>query len=118
MQPEPHDAPPQSPAPTGPYPYGWPQPVMVVQGPPTSGLAVGSLVVGILGAVGGWCMFAVPCVVAVMLGHYALSDIKRTRKNGRGMAIAGLILGYVFGVPWAVLGIMTVVGAVSSPYTQ
>ena len=32
---------------------------------------------------------------AVICGHIALSQIKKTGENGRGLAIAGLILGYL-----------------------
>jgi hypothetical protein len=62
----------------------------------TSALAVTSLVLGILGLV--LCMisplFAIP---AVICGHVALSKVKRSAGalGGRGIAIAGLITGYV-----------------------
>ncbi|XVV10515.1 DUF4190 domain-containing protein [Actinoplanes sp. CA-131856] len=62
---------------------------------PTSGYAVASMVLGIVGILGGWCTFAVPCILAVVLGHAALNEMKRVRKEGRGIAIAGLVLGYV-----------------------
>ena len=55
--------------------------------PKTSGLAIGSLICGIL---------CVP-IVSIVLGHLALSQIKRSAGAfvGKGMAIVGLILGYV-----------------------
>ena len=34
-------------------------------------------------------------LVAVITGHIALSQIKRTGEKGRGLAIAGLVLGYL-----------------------
>jgi hypothetical protein len=57
----------------------------------TSGLAVASLVLGIL-----WILW-VGSVLAVIFGHVALSQIKRSygALTGRGMAIAGLVLGYL-----------------------
>ena len=56
----------------------------------TSGKAIVSLVTGIIG------IFPV-CVVAIIYGHLALSEIKKSagRLSGRGMAIAGLVLGYL-----------------------
>lgn len=97
-------------------PYGYPpppqQPVYVVR--PTSTWAVVSLVVGILGAVGGWCLFAIPCIVAVLAGHFALGETKDGTIGGRGMAVAGLILGYVFGVPWGIFATMAVTGGAIS----
>lgn len=58
---------------------------------PTSGLAIGALVCGIaeLFTLG----FA--SVPAVILGHLARAQIKRTGERGDGLAIAGLVLGYL-----------------------
>jgi len=54
--------------------------------PKTSGLAITSLVLGIVG-------ISIP---AVICGHIALSKIKQSPKlTGGGMALAGLILGYI-----------------------
>ena len=39
--------------------------------------------------------FVIP-LVAIILGHISLSQIKRTGEKGRGLALAGTILGYVF----------------------
>jgi len=61
--------------------------------PETSGKAVFSLICGIL--------FFVPIppffIVAVIFGHLSLSEIRRSagRLTGRGLAIAGLLLGYL-----------------------
>ncbi len=51
---------------------------------PTNILAVLALVFGLLGT----------SIVPIVLGHIALSQIEVTAERGRGMAIAGLILGY------------------------
>jgi type II secretory pathway pseudopilin PulG len=55
--------------------------------PKTSGLAIASLVCGIL---------CVP-ILSIVLGYLALSQIKRAAGAvvGKGMAIAGLVLGYI-----------------------
>jgi len=57
----------------------------------TSGKAVGSLVCGIV-----W-LCGLLSVVAVILGHLSLSEIRRSAGGlkGRGMAVAGLVLGYL-----------------------
>ena len=34
-------------------------------------------------------------ILAVIFGHIALSQIRHSRQGGRGLAIAGLVLGYV-----------------------
>jgi hypothetical protein len=41
-------------------------------------------------------------VVAIPLGHIGMSQIKRFRQKGRGLAIAGLIIGYVVFTFWTV----------------
>jgi hypothetical protein len=52
---------------------------------PTNVLAIVSLVASCVG-------FALP---GVILGHIALHQIKRTGEQGHGLALAGLIVGYV-----------------------
>jgi len=34
--------------------------------------------------------------VGIVLGHISLAQIKRTGEQGRGLAIAGLVIGYIF----------------------
>lgn len=69
-------APPQQPqyAPQAPY----------APKPPTNALAIVSLI----------SAFFVS-IVAIILGHIALAQIKRTGESGRGLALAGTIIGYV-----------------------
>lgn len=57
----------------------------------TNGLAVASLVLGIV-----W-VYGLSSILAVIFGHVALSQIKKTdgAQPGKGLAIAGLVLGYV-----------------------
>jgi type IV pilus assembly protein PilA len=57
----------------------------------TSGKAIASLICGLL-----FFIFPV-AIVAVILGHLSLSDIRKSggRLIGNGMAIAGLVLGYM-----------------------
>src|SRR4051794_23365971 len=76
-----------APAPA-PAPYAPPPPV-----PETNGLAIASLTAGILWL--GW----LGSIAAVIFGHVALAQIKRSggRETGQGLAVAGLVLGW-FGV--------------------
>jgi len=57
----------------------------------TNGLAVASLVLGIV-----WD-FWIGSILAVVFGHIALSQIDGSRglQTGRGLAIAGVILGWI-----------------------
>lgn len=91
--------------PYAPAPYGQQQYPVVVAGPPTSGWAVTSLVFGILGVLGGFCLFGIPCVIAVICGHAGLRDTNGGVKGGRGMAQAGLVLGYLVVGPAIFLGV-------------
>ena len=68
----------------------------------TNGLAVVSLVSSLVG------IFVIPfigSIVGIITGHMSLGQIKRTGENGRGLALAGTIIGYV-GVALAIIGII------------
>lgn len=64
---------------------------------PTSGLAVAALICGLAGV--SICPLVVPSLAAVILGHMAMNETKSGARGGHGLAIAGMILGYVLVVP-------------------
>ena len=83
-------------------PYGTPPPGYVSYGVPvampgnsrTNGMAVASLVLGIVGIV--LCVFFVPWVLAIVFGVIGIRQCNADPSyTGRGMAIAGLVLGLV-----------------------
>lgn len=85
------------------YPGYQPHPGRQVK-PATNGLATGSMVAGIVG------LAAVPVIaplVAIVLGHMAQAQIRKTGEAGGGMALAGLVTGYL-GVVMATMGIAIV----------
>jgi hypothetical protein len=102
-----------------PYqPYGAPYPPSNPYGPPagygyqppkpTNGLAIGSMVTSIAGAV-FLCLYGVGGIVGLVgaiLGHVAMRQIKANDQNGRGMALAGVIVG------WIAFALMIVIVAV------
>lgn len=91
----------------GPMPY----PVR-----PTNQLAIASLVCG-CAQVFLWFLTGIP---AVILGHIARRQIRETGENGDGMALTGIILGYVgigLGIISAVAIILIVVAAVHDSNT-
>jgi hypothetical protein len=103
----------QSPMAPGPGAYvpGYYQPVA-----PTSGLAIASMVCGIVAII--TCYFAgLLGLPAVICGHLALSQINGSAlpMAGRGMAIAGLVLGYL-GIVMSVGFIAFFVFAISSAH--
>jgi len=75
----------------------------------TSGLAVASLVLGILGVLFGWlCFGLVFSILAIVFGHVACSQVNRQPAGltGKGMAITGFILGYVSIVTSIIIGFL------------
>lgn len=70
---------------------------------PTNGLAIASLVTGLLG-------FA---IIPVILGHVALSQIRRTGDGGSALAIVGLVLGYLACLAYLVVIIAFAVGGIA-----
>jgi hypothetical protein len=64
--------------------------------PKTNGLAIASLVCGIVGC------FWITGIVAIVLGFVARNQIEQSGEQGAGMALAGIILGFV----WLGLGII------------
>jgi dienelactone hydrolase len=71
-----------------------PQPPFPLQSPSSSGAAITSLVLGILSV--AVCLLPLG-PIAVVFGHVGLSKIAKSRGQltGRGMAIAGLVTGYL-----------------------
>lgn len=66
--------------------------VVVTPPPPTNGLAITSLVFGIM----SWIVCPlIGGTVAAACGQVARNQIQRTGENGAGLAIAGMVLGYL-----------------------
>lgn len=71
------------------------------QTPRVSGLAIASLVLGLMPC------SCIPPLLAIVLGHLALHEISRNPGvyEGRGLALCGTILGYVFTILYLALGV-------------
>jgi heme/copper-type cytochrome/quinol oxidase subunit 2 len=92
---------PMPPAPQAPAPGGYQAPDGTYTAPQkTNGFAIASLVFGIIGGV----------LLALVFGYIALSQIRRSggRQGGRGLALAGVTLGWVW------LGIVIILVAVNA----
>lgn len=83
-------------SPPGYQPYGF-QPAG--QQPTTSGMAIASLVCSLAGIL----ICGIPAVLGVIFGFIGLSQTKDGARNGRGMAIAGLVVGIVVVLLWGAL---------------
>lgn len=89
-------------SPYGAYPAaGAYPPVESARG--TNGFAIASLILGIVPICAG--------IFGVVFGFISLNQIKRTGQNGRGMAIAGIVLGFIWMI---VLAVVVAVGAGNS----
>ncbi|WP_407319357.1 DUF4190 domain-containing protein [Isoptericola halotolerans] len=75
---------PPAPGPGGPSPYEAPRPAG------TDGVAIASLVTGILGL----------ALVAVGLGIAGLVRVKKSGRSGKGLAVAGIVLGVLGTIAW------------------
>jgi hypothetical protein len=91
---------PDSPAYRKPLPPGYQ--------PPISGKAIGSLICSI------FFFFFPASVVAVILGHLSLSEIRKSagRLKGQGIATAGLVLGYL---GLAAIPLILIISAIAIP---
>ncbi|MFI7383201.1 DUF1707 and DUF4190 domain-containing protein [Streptomyces sp. NPDC049813] len=107
---------PQGPVPQQAQPYlpGPPVPRTFLPAPPlpapTNGKAIGALVCGVstfftMGATG---------IPAVVLGHISRREIRRSGEQGDGMAVAGLVLGWLSVAGWALMLAFVIVATASS----
>ena len=61
-----------------------------------SGIATASFVLSISGVVGFNILFLLPSILGIIFGFTALKKIKKNPKlEGKGLAIAGIIIGFV-----------------------
>jgi len=80
----------------------------------TNGMAIASLVSSLLGLTGVFCgITALGAPLGVVFGHVALSQIKRQGGEGRGLAIAGLVIGYIL-TALAVVAIVFIIAAIAN----
>lgn len=75
--------------------------------PETSLLAIVSLVAGVLGVFGSFFAPLLASIVAIICGHISRSRIAREpdRLTGGGIALVGLVLGYI-GIAISVVGLI------------
>ena len=87
-----------------PPPGGYPGPGYPPRAPGTNGFAIAALIFGIIGG----------ALLGYIFGFIALSQIKRSGQNGRGLAIAGLILSAM----WTIGIILIIVLAITTSATR
>jgi hypothetical protein len=76
-------------------------------------MAIASLVSSLL----GW-VCAIGPILGIIFGFVALSQIKKTGQSGRGMALAGIIIGFVVVAIMVVYLIIVIMVAATHPDTN
>ncbi|WP_112270976.1 DUF4190 domain-containing protein [Lentzea terrae] len=85
--------------------YGYPPP------PPKSQTnAILALVLSCIGL----ATCGVTAIVGVIFGHIAMGRIKRGEEDGRGMALAGVIIGYVVIVGWVLYAAIILIAIIAA----
>ena len=85
--------------------------------PRTNGMAMTAMILGIIGLVLVACLWFFPVlpILAIVFGHVSLSQITRQGMQGKGLAITGMVTGYV-GVGIGLLILLLVFfGTINSP---
>ncbi|WP_435847638.1 DUF1707 and DUF4190 domain-containing protein [Streptomyces fumanus] len=97
--------------PQGPVGIGQGVPAAFLPPPPvTNGKAVGAVVCGALTVVTG----GITGIPAVVLGHSARAEIRRSGERGDGLALTGLVLGWLSVAGWALFVLLLVVAGLAA----
>jgi hypothetical protein len=90
-----------------PMPYSGPPPGYYPRVVPTSGMAVASLVCSLLGLI----TFGLGSIPGVFCGLQALPETRSGERGGHGLAIAGLIIGWIQFGGWALFWLFWTLGS-------
>ena len=107
QEPPPPPPPPPLPPPSLPAQYSAPAP----SGPTTNGFAIAALVLGIVGG-----FMCIGWILALVFGYIARNQIDASdgRQGGRGMAVAGIVLGWVWFGLIAAYFVILIVASIAS----
>jgi hypothetical protein len=106
---QPYGGPPQYGA---PQPYGYGAPYGFGQSMRTNGMAIASLVLGVL-----W-IYWIGSILALVFGYIAKNQIKQRGEQGKGMATAGIVLGWIGIAVLVLVIVLGVSGAFDSDYSD
>jgi uncharacterized membrane protein len=96
--------------PAGPMPAMWSAPVAYQPPMSTNSLARASMILG----VAEFFSMGLTAIPAVICGHIAKREMRLSGQRGDGLATAGLVLGYMAIIFWAVIIVLAVLGAAIS----
>lgn len=96
-------------------PYGGATPYFYAPNTSTNSMAVGALVMSIIGILTTWCVGIGGLIGAAgaIMGHIAMGQVRSSYQAGRGMALAGVIIGWIA----LALGLLFFVIEVTAPTT-
>ncbi|TXK08648.1 DUF4190 domain-containing protein [Microbacterium saccharophilum] len=97
--------PPAYPGTANPYAYGG-----YAAAQKTNTLSIVSLIASIAGFI--WILPFVGSLAGAIMGHIALNQIKQTGEKGRGMALAGVIVGWA-GLALVIIGVIIFFGLIA-----
>lgn len=85
--------------------------------PSIPGMAIAAISTGIAGLLLTPCLSFLPVlpVLAIVLGHLSLARINRGDLPGRGLAVTGLVTGYIGVALSILLLVLIIIGTISSP---
>jgi hypothetical protein len=91
--------------PIGPIPHatGLHVPPGPLQRTRTNSLAIASMLLGF-----GAPFFAITAIPAIVTGHKARDEMRRTGEDGDGMAVVGMVLGYLAIIGWTLILVASV----------
>jgi hypothetical protein len=81
---------------------------------PTNGMAIAALICGVC-QIFFWFLTGIP---AIVLGHMARRQIRQTGEAGDGMALAGMILGYIGLVLTILLAVGIVIAVIAASHSH
>ena len=90
------------------YPVGYPYMPGYVNQNSTNGMSIAALVCGICGFI-----YGIPAILGIIFGCISLSQIKQRGQQGRGMAIAGIVIGALW-LLLVIIGIIALIAAIHS----
>ena len=91
------------------YPAGYPYMPGYGNQTSTNGMSIAALVCGLCGFI-----YGVPAILGIIFGFVSLSQIKQRGQSGRGMALAGIIVGAL----WLVLFIILIIAVIAIVHSQ
>lgn len=86
-----YNPPPTYSAPPGYQPYG----AGVPPQPTNSGMAIAGMVLSLVGLIPCFWVFQIPAVLGTIFGFIGMKQTKGGARKGRGMAIAGVVVGII-----------------------